>query len=179
MRVRRWVRAFALGVLLAAAACGRGQDEPGLTLHGAQVYLDTSAPFVRAPDFEVRLESTVSAALAYWGGDWARLDGYSLTFTDDAKVACGDGAALGCVDGRSIRLTTQDPGLGAFACVEQTVLVHEIGHAVIGDPLHEDRRWMEMEEVSDALSGRTGYTSQGELPCTIYVSVWRHVLGAR
>ena len=178
--MRRWARAMALGALLAAAACGGGGEAgPDLSLHGARVYLDTAAPFASAPDFEARLESTLAAALAYWGGGWDHLSGFSVTFTDDARVPCGDGVALGCIDGRSIRLTTRDPALGGFACVEQTVLVHEVGHAVVGDPSHQDPRWMEMEEISDALSGRTGYTPQGEEPCTIYVSVWRHILGVR
>lgn len=177
--VRRWARTFALWALLVAAACGGGGAGPDLSVHGASVYLDTAAPFASAPDFEARLESTLAAALTYWGGGWERLAGYEVTFTDDARVPCGAGVALGCIEGRSIRLTTQDPSLGGFACVEQTVLVHEVGHAVIGDPSHQDPRWMEMEAISEALSGRTGYTQRGVEPCTIYISVWRHVLGVR
>ena len=47
-------------------------------------------------------------------------------------MTCGDHAgAFGCYDG-DIRVTTRDPSF-PFSCVEQTVLVHEVGHAVIGD----------------------------------------------
>lgn len=174
----RWALAIALGSTL-AAACGGGPGAPAFAVHDTSVVVETSVPFAGQPDFAPRVESTIAAALAYWGGRWSDLAGYTVTLTDEARVPCAGGEALGCAEGRSIRLTTADPGLGAFACVEQTVLVHEIGHAVVGDPLHEDPRWMQMEPISDALGGRVGYTADGEAPCTIYVSVWRHVLGAR
>ena len=174
----RWALAIALGSTL-VAACGGPPGTPAFAVHDASVVVETSAPFAGQPDFAPRVESTIGTALAYWGGGWQDLAGWTVTLTDDPRVPCGAGEALGCAEGRSIRLTTVDPGLGGFACVEQTVLVHEIGHAVIGDPLHEDPRWMQMQPVSDALSGRVGYTADGEGPCTIYVSVWRHVLGVR
>jgi hypothetical protein len=129
------------------------------------------------PEFPSRIESTVGAALAYWGGDWSAVRGRTITLSDETHVSCGGkSSALGCYDG-DIRFTTADPFLGTFHCVEQTVLVHEIGHAVIGDPLHEDPRWMQLEPVVAALAGRVGYTADGEADCTIYVSVWRHLLG--
>jgi hypothetical protein len=49
---------------------------------------------------------------------------------------------------------------------------------VIGDPNHDDARWMDMDAVSSALSGRVGYAPDGEVTCPIYVSVWRHPLGS-
>ncbi len=76
-------------------------------------------------------------------------------------------------------MTTADPSFGGFRCVEETVLVHEIGHAVLGDPMHEDPRWMDLEPVAEALGGRVGYTADGVADCTIFVSVWRHPLGTR
>jgi hypothetical protein len=57
--------------------------------------------------------------------------------------------------------------------------VHEVGHAVLGDALHDDPRWMELEPVAERLAGRRGYARHGERECVIWVSVWRHPHGRR
>ncbi len=163
--------------LLALVAAGCGGQPADFYVHDTGVVVHTSAPFASRPEFPSRIESTIAAALAYWGGDWSAMRGRTVTLSDEPYVSCGGKqSAIGCYDG-DIRFTTADPLIGTFHCVEQTVLVHEIGHAVIGDPMHEDPRWMELEPVQAALSGRVGYTSNGEADCTIYVSVWRHLLG--
>lgn len=165
----------ALAVALALTACSAPPARsPDFDVNGAGVVVETSVPFAHAPDFRERVESTVEAALEYWGGDWSDLQGMVITFSGETTVTCpGVGPSLGCYDG-DIRLTTADPGAGPFQCVEQTVLVHEIGHAVIGDRLHQDPRWMQLEPVQQKLSGRAGYTSSGPADCPIAVSVWRH-----
>lgn len=164
-------RALAAAALI-AAGCGP-ETQPDLVVRGAAVALETPAPFARAPDFPERLETTLEAALRYWGGDWSDLAGVTITFTGATSVECGGRSSLGCYDG-DIRLTTVDPSLGTFACVEQTVLVHEVGHAVIGDPRHFDPRWMDLVPLEQELSGRVGYDTEGETACPIYPSVWRH-----
>jgi hypothetical protein len=156
------------------AACG-GARAPDFYVHGTAVVVDTAAPFAGQPDLPVRVESTIAAALAYWGGDWSALDGATLTLVGEQYVACGSPNAIGCNDG-DIRVSTRDPGLGPWQCVEQTVLVHEIGHSVIGDPGHTDPRWMDFSAVQEALSGRTGYADGGQLPCALFPSVWRHLI---
>ena len=101
------------------------------------IVVRSDAPFTRAGDFPGRVESTVQAALDYWGGNWNHLAGRSITFEGEQTVTCGSHrGAFGCFDG-DIRLTTRDPAF-VFSCVEQTVLVHEIGHAVIGDVNHTE-----------------------------------------
>ncbi len=163
-----------LFVALAVSCAGRDAD---FYVHETGVRIETAVPFAERPDLSWRVETTVGSALAYWGGDWSALAGRSITLSGAPYVSCGgNDHALGCYDG-DIRFTTNDPGIGTFDCVEQTVLVHEIGHAVIGDPLHEDPRWMQLEPVQAALSGRVGYTAQGEADCPIFVNVWRHPLG--
>jgi hypothetical protein len=169
-----------LALAALAAACGpEGEVGPDLVVNGAAVSLQTAAPFARAPDFAGRLATTTDAALRYWGGSWKDLAGLTITLSGEATVACDGVQSLGCFDGREIRLTTLDPGLGTFACVEQTVLVHEIGHAVIGDAEHEDPRWMDLAPLAEELSGRVGYDAAGVTACPIYPSVWRHPPGAR
>jgi len=169
----------ALPMLLLAAAlagCARPEPAPDFEVRGLGVMVATDAPFAQRPDLAARIETTIQAALDYWGGSWAGLQGATLTLSGAASVPCGMGSALGCFDG-DIRITTRDPGAGTFSCVEATVLVHEVGHAVVGDPGHSDPRWMEMEELSAALSGRIGYGAAGEEPCLVVAGVWRHPLG--
>ncbi|HSM93643.1 MAG TPA: hypothetical protein VLT47_12225 [Anaeromyxobacteraceae bacterium] len=160
--------------LLASCSGGRGPD---FYVHGTAVIVATSAPFASRPDLPARVESTIGAALAYWGGSWEDLDGVTLTLEGEQYVACAATHAIGCNDG-DIRVSTRDPSLGPWQCVEQTVLVHEVGHSVIGDAGHADPRWMDFAAVLEALTGRTGYSADGELPCALYPSVWRHVLTA-
>lgn len=162
-------------LIVGFAACGGRQ--PDLVVHGTPVIIDTEAPFAHDPDFPARLESTLAAALAYWGGTWDALSTTTITLSGAAYVPCGGNlSALGCYDG-DIRVSTSDPGAGPFDCVEQTVLVHEVGHAVLGDRLHEDPRWMQFSPLEETLSGRTGHGGAGEAACEIFVSVWRHPLG--
>ncbi len=174
---RKTARALVPVIACLAASCGgRGVD---FYVHDTGVVVDSTAPFAVRPELAARLESTVGAALAYWGGDWSALAGRTITLTDEPSVPCdGVPGATGCYDG-NVRVTTVDPDTGTYACVEQTVLVHEIGHAVLGDRLHDDPRWMEFEPVQAALAGRVGYEPSGEVDCAIYVSVWRHPLGTR
>jgi hypothetical protein len=52
--------------------------------------------------------------------------------------------------------------------------VHEVGHAIIGDPDHTDPRWMDFSSVAQDLDGLPGYDASGKVPCRIFVNVWRH-----
>jgi hypothetical protein len=169
----------ATGLALTALAAGCGPDPvaPDLVVNGAAVSVRKGAPFSRAADFPGRIATTLDAALRYWGGTWDDLAGVTITLSGDAAVPCGAGQSLGCFDGGELRLTTLDPGLGTFACVEATVLVHEVGHAVLGDPSHTDPRWMELGPVAQELSGRVGYDDHGVTDCVVSPSVWRHPLG--
>jgi hypothetical protein len=167
-------RTIPLLVALAAAGCQRA---PEFRVHGVNVVVDSIAPFALRPDLPPRVESTIQVALEYWGGSWRDLDGRTLTLVGDTYVECeGRHDAVGCFDG-DLRVATRDVAAGTYACVEQTSLVHEVGHAILGDPLHEDPRWMQLEAVAAALSGRPGYAADGEVPCVRDVSGWRHPLG--
>jgi hypothetical protein len=173
MPLTRAIGTASLAGLLTLAACGGSQ--PKAPSQGVKVVLQTSAAFTLAPDFQSRLDDTIDVALNYWGGSWSNVDGKTVTLVDSQYLECDGREALGCFDG-NIRLTTRDPGIGTFVCIEQTVLVHEIGHAVLGDPDHTDPRWMQMDEVASELSGRPGYADEGTAPCVTYLSVWRHPL---
>ena len=164
----------AAALVLGALACGGSMGPaPDFFVRGTGIVVESSAAFTRRPDLPARIESTIDAALAYWGGSWRSLEGRTVTLDGTEHVPCaGATDAIGCYDG-DIRVSTKDAG-STFYCVEQTVLVHEVGHAVIGDPDHADPRWMDFASVMQGLEGRTGYTEDGEVPCQIWVSVWRH-----
>ena len=170
-------REVVLSAVLAAGLLGCAEAGAGFDVRGARVVVETGAPFAHHPDFPARIESTLEVALRYWGGAWSDLAGSTITLVDAQYVSCGGTSALGCWDG-DIRFTTRDPGIGTFSCVEQTILVHEVGHAVLGDPAHEDPRWMGFDPVYAALSGRIGYDTAGEVDCPLFASVWRHPNGA-
>ena len=162
---------IAVAAALVLAACGGAA--PDFTVHGAGIVVRSDAAFTKQPDFPSRVETTVEAALRYWGGSWSNLEGRTISFDGSQHVPCGDKTgAVGCYDG-DIRVSTRDIGV-TFYCVEETTLVHEVGHAVIGDPGHTDPRWMDFAAVQQLLVGRTGYRDRDQLPCDIFVSVWRH-----
>ena len=168
-------RAILLGLTL-AAGCGAPDLGREFTLHGVRIRVDTDAPFAQREEFPARVEDVIAISLAYWGGAWDDLRGRELTFSTGPYVACAGAArASGCFDG-AIRVATWDPGVGTVDCVEQTVLVHEIGHAILGDATHRDARWMELEPVADALAGRVGFGPDGVTSCTVHVALWRHPL---
>ncbi len=159
---------------LALASCANG--DAAFVVHDTAVVVHSDAAFAHSSDLPLRFETTVEAALTYWGGTWHDLAATTVTLEGDQHVQCnGVDDAIGCHAGREIRVSTRDPSLGTWSCVEATVLVHEIGHAVIGDPDHEDARWMDFSAVEQALSGRPGHDGE----CKVYPSVWRHVLSRR
>jgi hypothetical protein len=173
-RTGRW----AIGLTaIAIASCGMPNTvpsrDPAFAVRDVSIVVRSDAPFTQATDFPGRVESTVQAALDYWGGDWSDLAGRSITFEQDQTVTCGShNGAFGCFDG-DIRLSTRDPAF-VFSCVEQTVLVHEVGHAVIGDSTHQDPRWMDFQILTSRLDGRRGYSANGAENCQLFPSVWQH-----
>lgn len=166
----------AFGAVILALGCE--SRRPDFAVRGVAVVLNTSAPFARRADFPARLESTIEAALQFWQGSWDDLDGTTIILEDSQYVACSGSAshALGCSEPGSIHITTRDPTLSTWLCVEQSVLVHEIGHAVVRDSNHDDARWMDFVPVLQSLEGRDGYTETETTSCPLYVNVWRHRL---
>jgi hypothetical protein len=177
MAMARLTRLACLTLPLAAlAACGGAPataSAPDFVVRDTAVVVQTDAAFTRSEDFPARVESTIQAALGYWGGDWSSLSGATIVFEGRAHVECpGLGPSTGCYDG-NIRLSTMDAG-ETLSCVEATVLVHEVGHAVIGDADHLDPRWMDFEALASRLVGLPGYGHSGPTACVPVANVWRH-----
>jgi hypothetical protein len=169
-----WTRAVVMGAAL-LSACGTATSAPPSRhrdprhwrlrpLHGA-------LRAAHRPACSDRVDHHRRARLL--GGSWSDLAGRSVTLEGDQHVGCpGIPSATGCYDG-DIRVSTNDIG-ATFSCVEETALVHEVGHAVIGDAGHTDQRWMDFTALALALAGRIGYARDAEVDCAIFVSVWRH-----
>lgn len=170
---RPWALVLAAAVLASCGSPNAASRAPDFAIRDVSVVVLSDAPFTQATDFPGRVESTIAAALDYWGGSWDQLAGRSITFEGAQTVTCGSHhGAFGCFDG-DIRLTTRDPAF-TFSCVEQTVLVHEVGHAVIGDATHSDPRWMDFLVLTTELNGRRGYSAGGDGSCQLFPSVWQH-----
>ena len=173
-------RTSAALLALVLGACGGGAaggSDAAFSVRGTDVVVNSSAAFTRSSDFPARVESTLDAALRYWGGTWSHLEGRTVTFEGERNVRCaGHDGAVGCFDG-NIRVTTRDAGF-SYSCVEETALVHEVGHAVLGDPDHTDPRWMDFSAVQEDLRGRPGYADGGATACNIYLTVWRSLPAA-
>jgi hypothetical protein len=169
----RGTRITSMAWLALPLLAGCGAAGPDFRVRDAAVVVRSDAAFTRTEDFPARVESTVEAALEYWGGSWTDLAGTTIVFDGGAGVACaGNGPSTGCYDG-DIRVSTLDAGQ-PIPCVEATVLVHEVGHAVIGDAAHLDPRWMDFASLAGALDGRTGYAAAGLAACVPVANVWRH-----
>ena len=157
------------------ASCVGGTSE--LVVHNTALVVRSDAAFTHSADLPQRFESTVQAALTYWGGTWNDLSGTTVTLEGNQHVECN--GASGAISAampaarfaspRAIRASA--PGTASRRPSSFT----SIGHAVIDDPEHEDPRWMDFEAVAQALSGRPGHDGD----CKLYPSVWRHVLARR
>ncbi len=90
------------------------------------------------------LDRVVDLAAAHWGRPRNELDGWTLRLVDGAISTCGDlaptsGSFGGCTDpGESLVTVRADMG----ECGALATTVHEIGHALIGDPYHRSPLWV-------------------------------------
>lgn len=157
------------GLLLAAAsalalACG---SPPGpaavhaaeLTAEGAVIRVSSTAPWAASPTLPQDVARIVGVSLAYWGGSANHLDGWQVSIEDGLVECWAIRNANGCSDASTRRsristaayldADTKEPYQAR--CPEQTVLIHEIGHIVIGDPRHEDPRWRDFRGPERAL----------------------------
>ncbi|HZZ84109.1 MAG TPA: hypothetical protein VFE30_06200 [Anaeromyxobacteraceae bacterium] len=139
------------GFLCVAAACWR---EGGVSVDGKP------EPWMQH-DLQARTERTIQLAAQRWRSE--PVSSVAVHFGGDR--VCG--TALGCNNGDEIWVSDwiayhwpERWELVLASCVEQSVLVHEVGHLVIGDPGHTDPRWRTgWEELWTELSSAPGCAS--------------------
>ena len=153
----RTTTAALVAAALALSGCFQAARE--LDIDGVHVALDDGAAataFAQDPEFPARLERMMRLGARYWSGSddlapWRRWD---LRF-ESTVFNCGslEGRALGCTDHASqvMAVSTKDPSSYHYKwqvpCVEVTEVIHEMGHALIGDGDHRDRRWRRFEAL--------------------------------
>jgi hypothetical protein len=150
-----------LAALVATLTLATGCFEPAreLDIDGVHVALDddaAAAPFARDPGFPARLERMMRLGARYWSGseDLAPWRAWQVRL-EATTFNCGslEGGAVGCTDHvqNVISVSTKDPGSYHYkfqvACVEMTELIHEMGHAYLGDGDHRDPRWRHFGDV--------------------------------
>ena len=122
------------------AACGTDPaPEPDYFIDNVGVIVNTTEPWVLAPDFKARLHNTIVAALNYGNGSLADLNGHHIIF-QDAPIPCESttGTCKGTLSESTITIDVSNVG---GDCLENTALAHEIIHALIGDACHTSALW--------------------------------------
>lgn len=159
------VRTLMMLVALAMVGCGGFQTDTcqertdricvfhseGLTTAGA---LDPA-----------RVDRVVDAAARYWGAEDGRvLDGWVLDLWDHSIDTFSVGRTH--LDAHYIEVDAT-----VAPCLEATALVHEVGHAIIGDPNHADPRWSHdrMRPLADELEA---WIPRGEPSCPCDMAYW-------
>lgn len=140
--------------LLMAAACG-GPEAPAAVAfpgsatigeaHGARVVAVPRAEFpIETTGLLAEVERSIEVGAEVWGVDDGVLSGWTIAFQGGwfpCQTAAGAEWTWGCTY-PAHRLVYAAPDDGPLRC-RSSVLVHEIGHVVIGDPAHTDPRWVE------------------------------------
>jgi hypothetical protein len=154
---------LALG--LAAVACGVGRvEQPAedLNVAGVGVKVDTSLAWAHDPTLPGRMERVMDAVEAY-AGKSASLRGWVVVLKD-AWAECPGAAPhsiLGCTEWANKVISVDVNGA---SCVEQTVLAHEVLHAIVGDACHKSPLWRDFAPVEAALQGEG---------CEVSADKWR------
>ena len=136
------MRSVVLSLALLLAACGGGGERAPLAVTVAGQAAPYAPAYLSSPDVASRAAAVVSSAAEVWTAPPAALDGYLLVL-EQAPFDCGRAGIeaehiVGCTwRGNHV---IQVLALGA-ACPEATVIAHEVGHAVLADEHHRDRRW--------------------------------------
>ena len=130
-------RALALALVLAAAGCG---GPPQLS-----VRIESIQPWALRADAESRILGVADRAARFWGAAGLDdLNGYVVLVRDPPLDAYCLARVGGCtwIERRRIVISATEPVLGMrVKCAENTVLPHELGHAILRTWDHDDPRW--------------------------------------
>ena len=133
-----------IGVLAAAAAVALAGCEPwrcDFESHGACVEF-TSAPADLA-DAQRRVDALLARELPFWG--LSRVAGWRVQFRESPDYPCYFAARNeGCTDYLQRTLSVRIPP-DSQGCFEASELLHELGHYALGDPMHSNARWRDVD----------------------------------
>lgn len=139
--MRTVTRVLVALVLVAAAGCG---GDPGA--FPLVFDLRSQTAWVQRADAQQRLFATADRAARFWGATGNQDMAGWLVIVQDGTIECGGGVDLGCTYFSSwpwgrIVLSAAAGEAWLTRCAEQTLLAHEVGHAILDTPSHEDPRW--------------------------------------
>jgi hypothetical protein len=114
---------------------------------------DPAAPaWTRDVNLAERTTAAADVAARVWGGKPSDLDGWTINYVghidEDDNGRAHSTPILG---GGTITLNV----FASTVCSEATALAHEVGHVIIGDGDHTDRRWHDGKfnrRMTDALA---------------------------
>jgi hypothetical protein len=156
----------ACAVLALSAGCQGPREQPAADfdeVDGVGVKVGTSLAWAHDPALPDRLHRVISAAATYGGGSASQLHGWVVVLEDTWAECSGIAphSTLGCTRWGEERIGVDVNGVD---CVEQTVLAHEVLHAIIGDACHRSPLWRDFTQVENALR-------DGE--CEVSADKWR------
>ncbi|ABS27168.1 conserved hypothetical protein [Anaeromyxobacter sp. Fw109-5] len=133
--VRIWFAAIAAACL----ACEPWRCD--FHVRDACVEFETDPPDLA--EAERRVSALLDRELPFWG--LSNLDGWRIQFRNDAEYACYLAAHNdGCTDYLEKTLSVRVPP-DADGCFEASELLHELGHYKLGDPMHSNSRWKDVD----------------------------------
>lgn len=135
MGIARWVAAAAI------AATGCQVWHCDFESHGACVEF-TSGPQDLA-DAQRRVDALLARELPFWG--LSSLSGWRVQFRDSTSYPCYFSSRNeGCTDYFEQTISVHIP-TGSQGCFEAAELLHELGHYALGDPMHSNPHWKDLE----------------------------------
>ncbi len=90
-----------------------------------------------------RVDALLDRELAFWG--LSNLGGWRVQFRNDATYTCYFSSENeGCTDYVEHTLSVRVPP-DADGCFEASELLHELGHYELGDPMHSNPKWGDVD----------------------------------
>lgn len=131
---------MATAALLLLSACQRWNCS--FDSHGACIEFAADEP-ADLEDAKRRMDRLLDLELAYWG--LANLDGWRIQFRSTAEYPCYFATRNdGCTDYLSQTISVKIPA-DAPDCFEAAEILHELGHYELGDPMHSNDKWKDVD----------------------------------
>jgi hypothetical protein len=108
---------------------------------GACIEFTTDPPDLQ--EARGRVDALLERELPFWG--LSSLSGWRIQFRETADHPCYLAASSeGCTDYVEKTISVRVPP-SAQGCFEASELLHELGHYALGDPMHSNGRWADVD----------------------------------
>ena len=133
---QRWL----LGAVAAAALAACDPWHCSFESHGACVEFDHPPADLEAA--KARVDRLLELELPFW--DLHALSGWRIQYRDTSEYVCYLATRnAGCTDYIQKTLSVRVPD--DSGCFEAAELLHELGHYKLGDPMHANPRWRDVD----------------------------------